>query len=171
MKKPSLIRCVYLVCIAAPHPCPAADRPNIVFLLTDDQRADTLGCYGNPIVETPNIDSLATRGVRFANAFVTTSICMTSRASIMLGQYAARHGVNVVSSTEELLVPEFQHAKIAHEIDRAAREGRITVLGTGVNPGFAMDFIASVASAVTFDVRGVKCVSDLSRNDERLAHG
>lgn len=88
-----------LLCLAAPLPCPAAERPNIVFLLTDDQRADALGCYGNVIIETPSIDSLAGRGVRFTNAFVTTSICMTSRASIMLGQYAARHGVNDFSTS------------------------------------------------------------------------
>jgi arylsulfatase A-like enzyme len=67
-------------------------RPNIIFLLTDDQRADTLGCMGNTIIRTPNIDALARRGVTFENAFVTTAICMTSRTSILTGQYAARHG-------------------------------------------------------------------------------
>ncbi len=74
--------------------CMAAEatRPNLIFLLTDDQRADTLGCMGNQIIQTPHIDALARRGVTFDNAFVTTSICMTSRTSILLGQYAARHG-------------------------------------------------------------------------------
>jgi arylsulfatase A-like enzyme len=67
-------------------------RPNLIFLLTDDQRADTLGCMGNTIIQTPHIDALSRRGVTFDNAFVTTSICMTSRASILTGQYAARHG-------------------------------------------------------------------------------
>ncbi|MGD9721149.1 MAG: sulfatase [Pirellulales bacterium] len=67
-------------------------RPNLIFLLTDDQRADTLGCMGNRIIRTPNIDALSRRGVTFDNAFVTTAICMTSRASILTGQYAARHG-------------------------------------------------------------------------------
>ncbi len=69
-----------------------AQRPNIIFLLTDDQRADTLGCMGNTIIRTPHIDALAQRGVTFENAFVTTAICMTSRTSILTGQYAARHG-------------------------------------------------------------------------------
>jgi arylsulfatase A-like enzyme len=68
-------------------------RPNIVFLLTDDQRADTLGCMGNKLIRTPHIDRLAKRGVTFDNAFVTTAICMTSRASILTGQFAARHGI------------------------------------------------------------------------------
>jgi len=71
----------------------AKKPPNIVFLLTDDQRADTMGCAGNPIIQTPNIDAMAKGGVRFTNAFVTTSICASSRASIFSGQWTSRHGV------------------------------------------------------------------------------
>ena len=67
-------------------------RPNILFLLIDDQRNDTLGCAGHDIVKTPVIDSLATEGVRFSNAFVTTSICAASRASILTGLYERTHG-------------------------------------------------------------------------------
>ncbi len=68
--------------------------PNIIFLLTDDQRWDTLGCMGNKIIKTPNMDALAQDGVLFKNAFVTTSICCVSRANIFLGQYARRHHIN-----------------------------------------------------------------------------
>ncbi len=70
----------------------AAGRPNILFLLVDDQRNDTLGCAGHPIIRTPVIDSLAADGVRFTNAFVTTSICAASRASILTGLYERSHG-------------------------------------------------------------------------------
>ncbi|MEZ5352596.1 MAG: sulfatase-like hydrolase/transferase [Bryobacteraceae bacterium] len=70
-----------------------SSAPNVVFLLTDDQRWDTLGCMGNPIIRTPNIDGLSRQGVTFENHFVTTSICMTSRASIFTGLYARSHGV------------------------------------------------------------------------------
>lgn len=70
------------------------EPPNIIFLLTDDQRWDTLGAMGNSIIHTPNMDALAQDGVLFTNAFVTTSICMTSRASIFLGEYARHHGIN-----------------------------------------------------------------------------
>jgi 4-hydroxy-tetrahydrodipicolinate reductase len=70
----------------------------------------------------------------------------------------ARAGVDVVSSTEELLVPDQQHHEIAARIDAAARAGNATVLGTGVNPGFAMDFLAVVATAACADVRRVRCV-------------
>jgi len=77
------------------RPCEAGEkvRPNIIFLLTDDQRWDTLGCMGNPIIQTPNVDRLAQQGVVFNRCFVTTSICMTNRACIFTGQYAARHGI------------------------------------------------------------------------------
>jgi arylsulfatase A-like enzyme len=69
----------------------AAVRPNILFLLADDQRHDTLGCAGHPIVQTPTIDRLAARGVRFRNAFVTTSICWVSRATMLTGMWARSH--------------------------------------------------------------------------------
>lgn len=68
-------------------------RPNIVFLLTDDQRWDTLGATGNAVIQTPHLDRLAAEGVTFRQAFVTTSICSISRASILSGQYARRHGI------------------------------------------------------------------------------
>jgi arylsulfatase A-like enzyme len=69
------------------------NRPNLIFLLTDDQRWDTLGAYGNRLIHTPNIDALAREGVVFDNMFVTTSICAPSRASILTGQYVRRHGI------------------------------------------------------------------------------
>ena len=72
----------------------AADKPNVIFLLTDDQRWDTLGCMGNDVIQTPNIDRLAADGVVFDNMFVTTSICYASRASILTGQYNRRHQIN-----------------------------------------------------------------------------
>ncbi len=73
--------------------------PNIILLLTDDQRWDALGCAGNSIIQTPNIDALAGDGAMFTNAFVTTSICCTSRASIFSGQYARRHGIHGFSTS------------------------------------------------------------------------
>jgi len=96
--------------------------------------------------------------------------CTSSFLPVIVDQLllAARCGVDVVSSTEELLVPEFQHAGIARQIDEAATRAGITVLGTGVNPGYAMDFVAVVASAVTFDVRAVHCVRVVDAGTRRL---
>jgi len=70
------------------------DKPNIIFLLTDDQRYDALGAMGNTIIKTPNMDKLAKAGILFKNAYVTTSICCVSRASILTGQYQSRHNIN-----------------------------------------------------------------------------
>jgi arylsulfatase A-like enzyme len=67
--------------------------PNIIFLLTDDQRWDAMGCMGNPDVKTPEMDKLAKEGVLFTHACVTTPICAISRASILSGQYARKHGI------------------------------------------------------------------------------
>lgn len=66
---------------------------NILFLLADDLRWNSLGCTGNNMLVTPNIDSLAENGIRFNHAFVTTSISMVSRASILTGQYMSRHKI------------------------------------------------------------------------------
>lgn len=71
----------------------AAERPNIIFLLADDMRADATGYAGHPIIQTPHLDSLARESTVFTNAFVTTAICAVSRASIFSGQYARRHGI------------------------------------------------------------------------------
>ena len=70
----------------------ADDPPNIVFFFTDDQTTDTIGCYGNPIVQTPHIDGLAERGVRFENAFVSHSICWVSRTTILTGLTGRSYG-------------------------------------------------------------------------------
>jgi len=70
----------------------AADPPNIVFILVDDQRFDELG-FINPMLDTPNLDALAVRGVFFENAVVTTSLCSPSRATILTSQYMHNHGV------------------------------------------------------------------------------
>ena len=70
------------------------DRPpNIILLLTDDQRADSIGLAGNRIIRTQHLDGLGRRGVLFRRAYVTTSICPASRASIFTGQYARRHRI------------------------------------------------------------------------------
>jgi arylsulfatase A-like enzyme len=60
---------------------------NVVFFITDQQRADHLGCSGNEVLQTPNIDKLASEGVRFTNAYVANPTCMPNRCSIMTGQY------------------------------------------------------------------------------------
>lgn len=69
-----------------------AKKPNIIFILTDDQRWDALHFAGNSIIETPEMDALARSGTYFKNAFSTTPICAASRASILTGLYERTHG-------------------------------------------------------------------------------
>ncbi len=75
-------------CLSVCHAKPL----NVVVLYADDWRHDTLGCAGNPVVKTPNLDALAKEGVRFTQNCVTTSICGVSRATLLTGQWMSRHG-------------------------------------------------------------------------------
>ncbi|MPY69934.1 MAG: sulfatase-like hydrolase/transferase [Alphaproteobacteria bacterium] len=68
-------------------------RPNFVLFITDQHRVDHLGCYGNEIVRTPNIDGLAARGTKFENFHVSCPICMPNRATLMTGRVPSLHGV------------------------------------------------------------------------------
>ena len=72
----------------------AQERPNIIFLLSDDQTSIATGCYGNDQVVTPNMDALAEEGVLFENHYNTTAICMASRATILTGMYEYKAGCN-----------------------------------------------------------------------------
>ncbi|MEZ6045709.1 MAG: sulfatase [Planctomycetaceae bacterium] len=72
---------------------PGAKQRNVVFILADDHRYDVMSFLGHPFLETPVMDSMASQGVFFKNAFVTTSLCSPSRASILTGQYMHQHGV------------------------------------------------------------------------------
>ena len=63
------------------------DRPNLVFIFSDQQRYDTMACYGNQWINTPHLNALASRSLIFRNAYVTQPVCTPSRASIMTGLY------------------------------------------------------------------------------------
>jgi N-sulfoglucosamine sulfohydrolase len=67
-------------------------RPNVVLIVSDDHGLETLGCYGNPVIKTPNLDALADEGVRFTNAFCTTASCSASRSVILTGMYNHANG-------------------------------------------------------------------------------
>ncbi len=77
----------------------AQEQPNFIFILTDDQQYGLMGCTGNTIVKTPNLDKLASDGVLFTNAHITTAICTPSRASILTSQFERKHGINFNSGT------------------------------------------------------------------------
>ena len=70
-----------------------ATRPNILFIFSDDHAQQAISAYGSKVNKTPNIDRIAASGVRFANSFVTNSICTPSRATLLTGQYSHLNGV------------------------------------------------------------------------------
>lgn len=88
-----VILAILTLAVTLPALAAAEKRPNVVFVLTDDQRWDAMSCMGNPHLQTPDIDRLAAEGVLFRNHFCTTSLCSPSRASILGGLYAHAHGV------------------------------------------------------------------------------
>src|SRR5688500_10965251 len=69
------------------------DRPNILFIFSDDHAQHAISSYGSKVNKTPNIDRLAAEGTRFLNSFVTNSICTPSRATLLTGQYSHLNGV------------------------------------------------------------------------------
>ena len=92
IRKFSMLLTVFAM--VAPIAMSQEQRPNVVFLLADDQSFYTLGCYGNDDVQTPNIDLLSAQGVTFDNHYDTTAICMASRANILTGMYEYKTGCN-----------------------------------------------------------------------------
>jgi arylsulfatase A-like enzyme len=110
-----------------------AGRPNILFIVTDDQRADTLGCAGNPIIKTPHVDRLAREGVRFERSFVTTPICAASRASLFTGTFERTHGYTF---TKPPLTRAFTSISYPAVLRRAGyRTGFVGKFGVAVEKG------------------------------------
>ena len=75
-------------------PTDANQRPNVVFILTDDQGPWAAGCCGNPEIRTPALDRIAARGVRFDNFFIATPVCSPSRATFLTGRIPSQHGIH-----------------------------------------------------------------------------
>jgi arylsulfatase A-like enzyme len=84
-----------LLAAAIVTPAAAADRPNIIFIMSDDHAAHAISAYGSRVNKTPNIDRLAREGMLLRNVFATNSICTPSRATILTGQYSHLNGVPV----------------------------------------------------------------------------
>ena len=143
----------------------AAEQPlNVVTLIADDLRWDSLGAAGNTVIHTPHLDELAAGGVRFTRACVTTSICMTSRASILTGQYMSRHGIDRfgVSLTAE------QFAKTYPGLLRRAGywTGFVGKYGVGAPRASDFDFMRSYEGRHWIERDGEAVhVTELNRRD------
>ena len=87
----------------------SARRPNVLVLVTDQQRADWLGCAGNPVLQTPHVDRIAAAGVRFSRAYCANPVCMPSRATLLTGLLPSDHGVRangINLSPHAVVLPE-----------------------------------------------------------------
>lgn len=115
-----LLHSVLCVCLAVSPPTPRADEPNIVVIIADDVNWDDIGCYGNPKIHTPNIDRLASQGLRFTNMYLTASSCSPSRTSIQSGRYPHNTG------SAELHTPLPRHLPLLPEVLR--QKGYYTAL-------------------------------------------
>jgi N-sulfoglucosamine sulfohydrolase len=126
----------------------AADRPNILLIVADDHGRDALGCYGNPVVKTPNLDALAADGTRFTAAFCTTASCSPSRSVILTGQHNHRNGMYGLQHDDHHF-QSFDNVKslpvlLAQEKYRTARIGKFHV---APEPVFAFQHVLSGGAA------------------------
>ena len=106
-------------------------KPNIVLIVADDHGREAVGCYGNPVIKTPNLDKLASEGVRFTHAFCTTASCSASRSVILTGlynhatgQYGHQHSYHHFVSFENIKSLPVQLAQAGY---RTARIGKLHV--------------------------------------------
>ena len=103
-------------------------RPNILLIMSDEHDPAVSGCYGHPLVQTPNLDRLASQGVLFENAYCNNPICVPSRMSFLTGQYAS--DVNVFDNGSPLAseIPTFAHylgsVRVRDNAVRAHAHGR-----------------------------------------------
>ncbi|MCP5558171.1 MAG: sulfatase [Verrucomicrobiaceae bacterium] len=95
-----MMKRIFLALLALASSATAADRPNILFIFSDDHAQNAISAYGSKVNKTPNIDRIAAGGARFLNSFVTNSICTPSRATLITGQYSHLNGVPVFNRFE-----------------------------------------------------------------------
>ena len=89
---------------------PKIERPNLLFLFSDQHAQKITGCYGDAYVNTPNLDKLADRGVRFDNAYCPSPLCVPSRMSFLTGRYPSQQEVWMNDDFLPSDIPTFAHA-------------------------------------------------------------
>lgn len=145
----------------------AADRPNVLVIVTDQQSATMLGCAGNEWVKTPAMDSLMTKGMRFERAYATNPVCMPSRFSLLTGFYPSAIGVRFNSESSKR-TEEFVNETLGWAFRRAGYE---TVYGGKVHLHGAMGRINKCGfDVLTGDQRDEladKCAEFLGQKHEK----
>ena len=95
-----------------------ADRPNILMIMSDEHDPAVMGCYGDPIVQTPHLDGLAERGITFDAAYTSSPVCAPARASFTAAQYVSRCGV----WTNDCQLPSDDYPSVPHALNAAGYE-------------------------------------------------
>ena len=131
----------------------SADRPHILFILTDQQRADCLGCAGHPMLSTPNMDRLAAEGVRFRNCFTTSPLCVPARISLAMGLYP--HNSNLWQNDATLPLDADTYVK-------RLRESGYRTCTIGKNHLYPMESCDMYANEPSLRTIGFDHVEDLS---------
>lgn len=122
-------------------------RPNIIFILSDDQGPWAAGCYGNPEIRTPHIDRIAARGVRFDNFFCASPVCSPARASLLTGRIPSQHGIhqwihheNMGPQAQQYLAGEVAYTDILNQYGyRCGLSGKWH-MGDSLRPQHGLDF-------------------------------
>lgn len=136
----ALLAAALLPVFAAASDARAADRPpNVLFVLIDDLGWSDLACQGNPLVETPNLDRLATQGVRFTDAYAAAPVCSPTRAALMTGLHPARLHITNHIPDRARYKPEGSRLQGAKMLDRLPLE-RVTVAERLREAGYATGF-------------------------------
>ena len=103
-----------------------ANRPNFLFIITDQHRADHLGCTGHPVLKTPNIDSIAARGTTFNRFYVATPVCQPNRSTLVTGRMPSLHGVRSNGIPLDMRSSTFTATASETEVQQAVSEARET---------------------------------------------
>ncbi|MFT6620118.1 MAG: arylsulfatase A-like enzyme, partial [Limisphaerales bacterium] len=88
----------------------AAKKPNIIFILTDNHGAWTLGCYGNKDIQTPNLDRMAAEGMQFMRAMASNPVCSPTRATYLTGLIPSQHGLHSFFDGKYMMGPKAYYA-------------------------------------------------------------
>src|SRR5215510_14984218 len=109
---------------------PASRRPNVLWLMSDEHRTDSLGSYGSPWASTPNLDRLAREGVRFVHAITPAPVCVPARTSILTGRYPSAVGVWHNAFPDRHSIPELLTERFHQAGYRSASFGKQHYAGT-----------------------------------------
>lgn len=127
-----------------------ADQPNVLLIMTDQHRGDSLGVCGHPVVETPHLDLLAAEAAVMKNAYCTTPLCVPSRTTIFTGQHAARHARTCCTG----FVNRISLGAIHEHFPGILRKNGYALALVGKNHAFTDDYLSSWDFCEMYDLHG-----------------